>query len=590
MGFLDDAIAPEDLAGPQDDKDINQDKRLIEFMEKAPKALKGPSTFGSDSVAQLIHKEEVLRKAIENEKGFFSSVLTAVGVEPLSKELRGQIQRQRRRLINGTESETEAFKDEAIDVVKQVTNRTAKAAPMLIAKAPNVAMGLLRESMTFGLALGGFKTLEELSESEDLDESVKKGVITGVGSSVLNAAIGGVLRVPGAVKNLISKNYKKPLPKVLNFFSGVDDELIEEAITHEVAGKSWFKAPYQPKLYETLGKRAQKVANMVRKDTGQAIENEVNKALVKYNGKTFDTAPLFNKIKRLKKEAFYLNAADKRNIDELLSIITPKTSFKEFKTIKTMPGAIGNIDVPFTKTFKETTHPGIRSLFEAKQMIDDKVTFRFGTVKDASSRGETLLKDIRFMLDTGIDNLSIKSGGDLGKANLKYEKIMNLRQGLRAELKDKSIERTLKNFYKKSEYTKQLLIDLDKIAPKGHKFMTPLKKNLVRESFGNLLPKGSQIESASRFGVGFIAPYLAPLMSPVVLRQTIKSGVKLGQAKFPIAKGAAIAGKRLGVATGPRKISDLLSTGQPAENERQMGANTSLNSLIYRQRAPQGNP
>lgn len=588
MGFLDDAIAPEDLAGPQTDKDINQDKSLIEFMNNAPKALKGPSTFGRDSVESLMHKEAVLRKAIENEKGFFSSVLNAVGVEPLSKELRRQIQRQRKRLINGTESETAAFKDEALDIINQVSMRTAKAAPMLIAKAPTVAMGLIRESLTFGLALGGFKTLEEALDSEDLDEATKQGLQTGIGASVLNAGLGGVLRVPGAVMNLISKTYKKPLPKVLNFFSGIDENLIEEAITHEVAGKSWLEAPYQSKLYNTLGKRAQKVANLVRNSTGEVIEKEVNKALAKYEGKALNTEPLIKRIQKMKKDAFYLNAADKRNIDELLDILTPKKSVRKVRTVKTEPGAIGSVKKIKEEVLSDIKHPGIISLFKGKQMIDDKVTFRFGTIKDASSRGEDLLKDIRFMLNTGIDNLH----PDLTKVNIKYKKIMNLRQGLRAELKDKSIEKTLKTFYKKSEYTKQLLIDLDKIAPKGHKFLTPLKRNLVREGFSNLLPRGTQIESASRFGVGFIAPYLTPLMSPVLLREGIKAGTKFGKASFPKTVGAAIAAQRVGVAKVPRKITDLVNqSNQPVikDENRQTGANTSLNSLIYRQREQAGN-
>jgi hypothetical protein len=227
-----------------------------------------------------------------------------------------------------------------------------------------------------------------------------------------------------------------------------------------MSGDSIFKGKWNPKVFDTIGKKVQEAVNYVRSETGNAT--------------------------RVERDA--LRGSNKKlKVDELINRIDNQIESSKYGRVQALQeGDLNEINKVKNQLVKYSKNGGIepQELHAIKRNIQQSVDYRYGTIRKTSSEGDAVLKGIAEEANT-ILGTTFSTYKD---ANEKYHAISTIKDRLLSKLKDENIARNLKNLYGKDETTQLLFQELDELAPEKLKFMDELKDAIARQPFEELFP------------------------------------------------------------------------------------------------------
>lgn len=425
-------------------------------------------------------------------------------------------------------SSTDRLKEDIVSGGKEVIKDTARFAPYVvgIGGAPKALGTIGKAAVQAGKQAGiisGSKFVEEMTKGEDIKQSAKQAAEAGVTGGAIALALPlsfeSGRKVVDVLKPML-KVGKKGVAAASEAINSVPREYFERALDKELSGQSIFKGKWNPRVFDTLGKKAQRAINYVRKEAGEAVGKEA--IALKGSKETISTKGIID------------------NIDELISQRSVGGEIalepKDIKLIQSFRDKLAG---------DENMVVGKANII--KRQIQNKVKFKTETVNTPSSEGEAILKKVAGNINDLISDVSPK----YREVNKRFSEIASLQDRLKTKLRDESVERNIRNLMndKSALNTQELFRELDSVAPKNLKFMDKLEDSVARAPFEEWFPGrgggsgGAQgIANFLRLGaIGKTGGVTAPLFSPKVAKkgiQSIKTSGSLAESARPLLERA----------------------------------------------------
>lgn len=395
--------------------------------------------------------------------------------------------------------------------------------------------------------------IEELARDGDIKKSAKQAVDAGVNTTVVALALpyfleGGVKGGKALSNSETAKNALAVGGKLVN---SVSVDSTKHALAKAFQGKSIFKGKFDKnKTFHVLGKRAQDAMNyidgVVSREVGfsrKALEKAKDKmdggAVINKMDELIDSHALAGQTVLEKKDFKILNEIrDFFSTKKLIRVNHPS----EALNLKVVKGKILDKNgKPIVTYYDEIITPkpnmSVAEMEVFRRKINNKVSsFKKAgageTVQKPSSAGEGVLSATAKYIDDLILGLKaqdkhVQKFVDDKKTAAKIKKI---RDALLPDLKDKTVERHIKNIYGEGkEEVKALFQELDELVPKNLKFIDDLKTALARSEYEKWIP-GTFGGSGSGEGVNNILRAMAVasnhLLTPIFSPKLGKKGLQ----------------------------------------------------------------